>query len=56
MAVCGLPDPNPDHAVVLCRFARDILDKMITMTKSLEVKLGPDTADLKLRIGLHSGQ
>jgi hypothetical protein len=28
---------------------------MNTLTKSLEVTLGPDTADLGLRIGLHSG-
>ena len=25
------------------------------MTKKLEVRLGPDTADLKVRVGIHSG-
>ena len=29
--------------------------KMDTLTKELEISLGPDTGDLQLRIGLHSG-
>ena len=37
------------------RFAIDIRKRMNRLTKSLEVTLGPDTADLGLRIGLHSG-
>jgi class 3 adenylate cyclase len=24
VAVCGLPDPRKDHAVVMARFARDV--------------------------------
>ena len=28
---------------------------MNSLTKDLEVVLGPDTGDLKLRIGMHSG-
>jgi class 3 adenylate cyclase len=28
VAVCGLPDPRKDHAVVMARFARDCLTKM----------------------------
>ena len=55
MAVCGLPDPRPDHAVVMARFAREILIRMKVLTKQLEVLLGPDTGDLELRIGIHSG-
>ena len=43
VAVCGLPEPNPDHAVVMARFARDCLDKMNELTRKLEVTLGPDT-------------
>jgi hypothetical protein len=39
----------------MARFARDCLTKMNDLTKRLEVTLGPDTADLTLRIGLHSG-
>lgn len=56
VAVAGLPDPRKDHAVVMARFARDVLYKMNDLTKRLEVELGPDTADLSLRVGLHSGQ
>ncbi|GKY95746.1 hypothetical protein MPSEU_000535400 [Mayamaea pseudoterrestris] len=55
VAVCGLPEPRKDHATVMCRFARDCLYKIDTVTKSLELSLGPDTAELGLRIGLHSG-
>ncbi|KAG7354797.1 adenylate/guanylate cyclase [Nitzschia inconspicua] len=55
VAVAGLPDPRKDHAVVMARFARDCLSSLQQMTKDLEVTLGPDTADLSMRIGLHSG-
>ena len=39
----------------MARFARDCVVKMNKLTKKLESRLGPDTADLKLRVGLHSG-
>jgi len=39
----------------MARFAHDMLQKMGTLTRGLEVELGPDTADLSLRIGMHSG-
>jgi hypothetical protein len=39
----------------MARFARDILSRMHLLVKKLEVQLGPDTADLSLRIGIHSG-
>jgi class 3 adenylate cyclase len=55
VAVAGLPEPRVDHHVVMARFARDCLYKMGTTTKRLEIVLGPDTGDLGLRIGLHSG-
>ena len=55
VAVTGLPDPRRDHAVAMCRFSRDCLNKMHALTKQLEVTLGPDTGDLDLRVGLHSG-
>ena len=55
VAVCGLPDPKKDHAVIMARFARDILRKMRPLCKKLELTLGPDTGDLNIRIGLHSG-
>jgi class 3 adenylate cyclase len=55
VAVAGLPDPRKDHAVAMARFARDCVQKMIVLTKELEVELGPDTADLGIRVGIHSG-
>ncbi|KAL7567071.1 hypothetical protein ACA910_002795 [Epithemia clementina (nom. ined.)] len=55
VAVCGLPDPRRDHAVVMARFALDCLFRMQSLSKKLEVILGPDTGDLGMRIGLHSG-
>ncbi|KAL3914433.1 MAG: hypothetical protein SGILL_006104, partial [Bacillariaceae sp.] len=55
VAVCGLPDPRPDHALVMAKFATDCMNKMKNVVHKLEVKLGPDTADLKLRVGMHSG-
>ena len=36
-------------------FAGDCLKEMGVRTRELEVLLGPDTADLGIRIGLHSG-
>ncbi|CAJ1960174.1 unnamed protein product [Cylindrotheca closterium] len=56
VSVAGLPDPIDEHAVVACKFARDCLRKMKQITVKLEVSLGPDTAELDLRTGIHSGQ
>lgn len=55
VAVTGLPEPRKDHAVAMARFARDIIYKMSELTKSLETSLGPGTADLTIRVGIHSG-
>ncbi|KAG7338222.1 adenylate/guanylate cyclase [Nitzschia inconspicua] len=55
VAVTGLPEPRKDHAVVMVKFAIDCRDEFVEVTRLLEVSLGPDTADLGLRIGLHSG-
>jgi class 3 adenylate cyclase len=56
VAVAGLPEPRKDHHIVMARFASDCLHKFSVLTKKLEVRLGPDTGDLGLRTGLHSGQ
>lgn len=53
--IVGLPQPRKDHAVAMCRFARECLATMEEKTRKLEQLLGPDTTDLKLRAGLHSG-
>mmetsp|Transcript_5375 Transcript_5375/g.13548 ORF Transcript_5375/g.13548 Transcript_5375/m.13548 type:complete len:966 (+) Transcript_5375:122-3019(+) len=55
VAVSGLPEPRKDHAIVMARFARDCLSRFQAVIRHLEVMLGPDTADLCMRFGLHSG-
>jgi class 3 adenylate cyclase len=55
VAVAGLPEPRIDHAILMARFATDIMSQVHKMTRKLEVSLGPDTGDLTLRIGMHSG-
>ena len=55
MAVAGLPEPRKDHAVVMVRFASECLQKVVELAHRLETVLGPDTADLTVRVGIHSG-
>ncbi|CAB9518147.1 Receptor-type guanylate cyclase gcy [Seminavis robusta] len=55
MAVTGLPDPQEHHASIMVRFAWGCIVKMKEVTKRLERTLGPDTTELSMRIGLHSG-
>lgn len=43
MAVVGLPEPRVDHAVVMCRFARQCLSKLRGILIELEMTLGPGT-------------
>uniref|UniRef100_A0A7S3L1M8 Phosphodiesterase n=1 Tax=Amphora coffeiformis TaxID=265554 RepID=A0A7S3L1M8_9STRA len=55
VAVTGLPEPQEDHAIIMARFARDCKIRMKEVTRQLELTLGPDTGDLDMRFGLHSG-
>jgi len=55
VAVTGLPEPQDDHAVRMVKFARECLLRLHDWTRQLEVRLGPETGDLGLRVGLHSG-
>ena len=55
VAVAGLPIPRKDHAMVMAKFARDTLFTVQDLVKKLELTLGPDTGELGIRIGLHSG-
>jgi class 3 adenylate cyclase len=55
VAVTGLPDPRKDHAVVMVKFARDCRQQFNELCSILESSLGPETGDLLLRIGIHSG-
>jgi len=55
VAVSGLPEPREDHAVTMARFALDCISQHIAVVKKLESSLGPETGDLRVRVGLHSG-
>lgn len=55
VAVAGIPESRPDHVVALARFAEDCLRAVNDITARLEVRLGPGTGDLQIRIGIHSG-
>lgn len=54
-AAAGVPKPMAEHAVIMCRFAHDCMKRMQRLLPQLETQLGPATADLKARIGIHSG-
>ena len=56
VAVTGLPRPQENHALIMARFSQSCLDKFHLLVRQMERELGPDTADLGLRVGLHSGQ
>lgn len=55
VAVTGLPKPQANHAIIMARFAWECRQKMNDLMKQLEIQLGPDCSDLKMRFGLHSG-
>jgi len=55
VAAAGIPDYRKDHASAMVLFAATIVTKMHRLVKELEVSLGPDTGDLSLRVGIHSG-
>jgi class 3 adenylate cyclase len=55
VACAGLPEPDENHAEVVCKFAMECRVKMNSVVRRLEVVLGPDTSDLAMRFGIHSG-
>ena len=55
VAVTGLPDPQPDHAVIMVKFARDCYAILNKLLSSLVESLGQDVMNLNFRVGLHSG-
>ena len=55
VAVTGLSEATPDHAAIMAKFAQRCLLRFSELTKELELSLGPGTADLGIRIGMHSG-
>ena len=46
---------QPDHAIIMCKFAADCLRRMDALTRDLSDTLGEDTAKLGMRVGIHSG-
>lgn len=56
VAITGLPRAQPDHCLRMCRYAMKCMALFSQKTMELSVKLGADTADLKLRVGIHTGQ
>ena len=55
VASAGVPEPLENHAVHMARFAVDCRAEMLKVVRQMEVWLGPDTGDLSMKIGLHSG-
>jgi len=55
LAVCGLPEPCKKHALYVASFARDCLEKTSVLAHQLIPSLGPETGELTVRIGMHSG-
>ena len=53
----GLPQPRADHASVMAKFASRSMNAVNHLINSEELitRLGEDTAQLSMRVGLHSG-
>ena len=56
VAVTGLPVEQPDHCLRMCRYAYRAMGLFRAHVNALAMTLGPDTAELQLRAGIHSGQ
>lgn len=55
LSVVGLPDAREDHAEAMAVFASECQKEFDVIVKDLSRSLGPETAELSLRVGLHSG-
>ena len=55
VAVTGLPEVQPNHHIIMVKFASHCLWKMNEVLRSLVPRLGQDTDNLSMRFGLHSG-
>jgi hypothetical protein len=53
--VAGIPEPQSDHAIRMTKVAQEFLAKFSSLTAEMEKQLGPETGDLKIRMGLCSG-
>jgi class 3 adenylate cyclase len=55
VAVTGLPNPQDSHAVIMTRFASECLLAVHPVLHSLVDKLGVETLNLGMRVGINSG-
>ena len=55
VAATGLPTPQCNHAVNMVKFAGEAMLKFSQIRNDLAESLGADTANLEMRVGLHSG-
>jgi class 3 adenylate cyclase len=55
IAVAGLLEHKSNHAITMARFSVECKLAMSTVIEEMELILGPGTADLGIRFGLHSG-
>jgi class 3 adenylate cyclase len=51
VAVTGVPQPRKDHAVVMAKFARDLLQTLEEELLKLVPVLGEETTNLAMRVG-----
>ncbi|CAB9508024.1 Receptor-type guanylate cyclase gcy [Seminavis robusta] len=56
VCITGAPDFQEDHAERMCRFASRCTKKFRSLSRKLVASLGPDTGELNIRAGVHSGQ
>ena len=55
VAATGVPRHRADHAIAAARFAIDCSTRMERFARENEIVYGPDTSNLSLKIGIHSG-
>ena len=55
VAVTGIPNEQPKHAIIMAVFATECMNKMKELVSMLAGELGQDTLNLQMRIGLNSG-
>lgn len=51
----GVPQYQKNHALLMAKFSRECMDRFEHVVGGLELELGPDTSDLAMRMGMHSG-
>ncbi|KAL3912259.1 MAG: hypothetical protein SGILL_006953 [Bacillariaceae sp.] len=55
VACTGAPYAQKDHVENMCLFATEIMEQFTDELEELALQFGPNTTDLSLRCGLHSG-